>query len=194
MGVTDARWFFDGAGDIVVGVTQLVGKTLNLVRALPDTIEENREPSWSTHSLFCRHRHQVELVDILVGDHRVNDSTSHWILEVTNSTVKDTSVHALASVDIHHLAHIQPAETGQSTANLLDLWDADALHLAFSNTVSVENQSGRVGSIHPLEVLQRINHACLQRGASFLANLVLGDARRPIGGGSLIHTRRQCQD
>jgi hypothetical protein len=31
----------------------------------------------------------------------------------------------------------------------------------------------------------------LQSGASFLANLVLGDARRPIGGGSLVHTRRQ---
>ena len=35
MGVTDAGWLFNGAGDIVVGVAQLVGQTLNLIRALP---------------------------------------------------------------------------------------------------------------------------------------------------------------
>lgn len=194
MGVTDAGWLFNGAGDIVVGVAQLVGQTLNLIRALPDVIEENRESGWSAHSLFSRHRHQVELVDVLVGDHRVNDSASQRVFEVADSTVKDASVHTLASVDVHHLAGIQSAETGQSTTDLLDLWDADTLHLTFSNTISVENQSGRVGSIHPLEVLQSIQHAALQSGASFLANLVLGDARRPIGGGSLVHTRRQRQD
>jgi len=69
MGVTNAGWLFDGSRDIVVGVAQLVGKLLNLIWALRNAIEKNRKPCWSAHPLLSCHRYQIELVDVLVGDH-----------------------------------------------------------------------------------------------------------------------------
>jgi hypothetical protein len=60
---------------------------------------------------------------------------------------------------------------------LFNLRDTDALNLAFTNTISVEDNSGRIGTIVLLEAFQRFNNTCLQRGGSLLANLILNNAR-----------------
>ena len=72
---------------------------------------------------------------------------------------------------------------GEGLFDLLDLRHTDALNLAFTNTVAVEDDLRWSCTVVSLERLDGIRHARLQVRRAFLANLILDDARGPVGCG-----------
>jgi len=187
MGVANAGGFFDGARDIVVGVAKLVRQQLDLVRGGFEVVVHDFEFCWCTHALLGSDRDQVELVGVFVSHHGVDDSASHRVLEVVHRTIEDPSVDALAADHVHELGLVLATDMTQCCFDLLDLWQADALLLPFADAIAVEDDLLRVAAVHSFETLQRSEHACLQRGGRFLADLVLRHRRAPVGGCMLIH-------
>jgi len=187
MGVPDARGLLDGTRHVVVGVAQLVRQALNLIRTCTDGVIQHSEPRWGRHALASSNRHKVELVDILVSDDRVDDSSSHGILEVADCTIEDPGVHSLARIDVHQLSRVLPAVMSDRCFDLLDLGNTDALDLSLTNTVTVEDHASWVGAVVLLEAIESVYHSVLQCGGAFLTNLVLDYTRGPISRGRLIH-------
>jgi hypothetical protein len=66
--------------------------------------------------------------------------------------------------------------------DLFDLWNTNALNLTFTDTIPVENDSGRIRTIVTLEALQSFSDAVLQSCGPFLTNLILDNTRGPVGG------------
>lgn len=81
--------------------------------------------------------------------------------------------------------------SSESLLDLLKLRSADALDLALTNTIAVENDLAWGSTVVPLERFDGAGHACLQIRRAFLADFILDNARGPIGCGRLIH--RGCQ-
>jgi hypothetical protein len=71
--------------------------------------------------------------------------------------------------------------------DLFDLWNTDALDLTFTDSISVEDDPGRVGAVVLFEAFQGFDNAGLQRGGTLLANFVLDDTRGPVSCGRLVH-------
>jgi len=101
--------------------------------------------------LLGSHRDQVKLVHVLVSHTRVDDSTGQRVLKCADLTIKDSSVDTLAAIDIHQLARVLTTSLDECRLDLFDLRNTDALDLAFTDTVSVEDNPGRVGAIVLLE-------------------------------------------
>ena len=81
--------------------------------------------------------------------------------------------------------------SGAGLLDLLQLGSADALDLALTNTVSVENDLAWGSTVVPLERFDGAGHARLQIRRTFLADFILDNTRGPIGCGRLVH--RGCQ-
>jgi len=77
--------------------------------------------------------------------------------------IKDAGVDALAAVHIHELCEVTATSTCNGTFNLFDLRYANAGNLSLSYSITVENNSGRVGTIALLETLKSSSHTLLQR-------------------------------
>ena len=83
---------------------------------------------------------------------------------------------------------------GEGRLDLLDLGHTDALNLTLTDTVAVENNLLWSRTVVALERLNSTRHASLQVRRAFLANLILDDARGPIGCSRLVHRGGQSQD
>ena len=79
----------------------------------------------------------------------------------------------------------------ESLFDLFDLRHTDALNLALADTIAVEDDLRWKSTIVALERFKSTRHARLQIPRTFLADLILDDARGPVGCGRLIH--RGCQ-
>jgi hypothetical protein len=99
------------------------------------------------------------------------------VLESADLTIKDSSVDTLAAVDVHELARVLTTSLDECRLNLFDLWDTDALDLSFTDSISVEDNPSWIGAIVLLEAFQCFDDAGLERGGTFLANLILDDTR-----------------
>jgi len=110
MSVANARWLLDGTRNIVVSVAQLVSQQLDLVRGLLQIVIDDFKLSRRAHSLLSGHRHEIELVSILVRDGGVNDGTSIGVLEVADRAIENTSVDALAADEVHELGGVGAAD------------------------------------------------------------------------------------
>jgi len=172
MCVANARWLFDRSRNIVIGMAELVGKQLNFVWSFFDIVIKDCELGWSSHALLGCNGNKVEFVSAFVNNCGVDDSTSSGICESADSTSEDSSVHAFASVDVHELAVSLTCRLERSF-DLLDLRNTDALDLAFTNTIAIEDDACWVGSIIFLESFKSALHAGLEVVRCLLANLVL---------------------
>lgn len=105
---------------------------------------------WGAHSLFGSYRDKVELVDVFVGDLSVDNRARHWVLKSANITVKESSVHTFARVDVHELG-VSEAQAVESLLDLVDFSSADTFDLALTNTVSVEDDLSWIGTVSFLE-------------------------------------------
>lgn len=161
MSVPDARRLLDGSRHVVVSVAQLVGQRLNLVGRGTDCIIQHGKAGWRSHTLPCTNRDKIEFVNVLVSDTLVDNNTWHWVLEVANITIEDPRVHALARVDVHELRLVLPANRGNSRLDLLNLRNTNALHLTLTDTVTVKDNSCRIGSIVLLECFEGVHHTVL---------------------------------
>ena len=101
MRVSDGRGLLDGSTDVVVGEAELVGQGLNQVRRGADGVIDDGVPSWSRHALLGSHRDEIELVDVLVSDGRVNDCSWKWVLVAAWISSEEPGVDSLAGVDVH---------------------------------------------------------------------------------------------
>ena len=99
--VSDDRWLLDGTAHIVVGEAEFVCEGFDHVRRSANSVIDHGVTSWSRHALFGGHRNQVELVDVLVSDGRVYDSSWKWVLEAAWVSSKESGVDSLACVDVH---------------------------------------------------------------------------------------------
>ena len=187
MGVTDAGGLFDGAGDVVVGVAELVGQVFNLVWRSSNRVVQYSKPGRSRHALLGSYRDQVKLVHVLISHTRINDGAGQRVFKSTDLSIKDSSVDTLAAVDIHQLARVLTTSLDECRLDLFDLWNTDALDLTFTDSISVEDDPGRVGAVVLLEAFQSFDNAGLQRGGTLLANFVLDDTRGPVSCSRLVH-------
>lgn len=175
-------------------MAQLVGQTLDLVWRGSNGIIQDSKPCGGRHALFSSNRDQVELVDILVSDDRVNNGSGHGVLEASRITIEDSGVHSFARVDVHQLGRVLAAKMSDRSFDLLNLGNTDALDLTLTDTVTVEDQSSWVGTIMLLEAFESVDHSILQSSRAFLANLVLDYTRGPVSGGRLIHRGSKRKD
>jgi len=189
--VADAAWLLDRTTHVVVGVAELVGQAFDLVGRCTNRVVEHSEASRSTHTLASTNSNEVELVNVFVSHTGINDNTRHRVLETTDVAVEDSSVHTLASVDIHQLGLISSTSSTNSSLNLVNLRHTDTLNLALTYTITVEDHSGRISTIVLLKALKRIREPILQSCASFLPNLILDYGGAPVGSSGLVH--RSCQ-
>ena len=83
---------------------------------------------------------------------------------------------------------------GKGCFDLLDLRNADALDLALTDTIAVENDLLWRRTVVSLERLNGTCHACLQVRRALLTYLVLDNARAPVSRSGLVHRGRQSQD
>ena len=151
--VPDHGGLLDGTTHVVVGVAELVGQVLDLVRGAADGVVDDRVSCWSRHALTSCHRAEVELVDVLVCDSRVDDSTWERVLVAPWLPTEQPGVDSLAGVDVHELGGVTEPKTSECLLDLGDLRTADTLDLTFTNTVSVEDEAGwecAVGSFEGL--------------------------------------------
>jgi hypothetical protein len=65
-------------------------------------------------------------------------------------TSENSGINSLAGVDVHQLSLTQ-AESREGLFDLVDLSLANSLNLSFTNTIPVEDNLSRVGSIGSLE-------------------------------------------
>ncbi len=144
--------------------------------------------------MLSSHRDQVKLVHVLVSHTGVDNGTGQRILKCADLTIKDSSVDTLAAIDVHQLARVLTTSLDECRLDLFDLRNTDALHLAFTDTVSVENNPGRVSAIVLFEAFQGFDYTGLQRGGAFLANFILDDTRGPVSCSRLIHGGRERED
>jgi len=108
-------------------------------------------------------------------------------LETTRIASEESRVHSLAAVDVHQLARVRDSSTGQCLLDLVDLWAAETLDLTFTNTISVEDDLGWIGSVGSLECLACVAHSFAEVVGSLLTNIVLNNARGPVRGGTVVH-------
>jgi len=193
VGVSDHGRLLDGTTHVVVSVAQLVGEGLDLVRRSGDAVIDHGVPGGSGHALAGSNRHKVELVDVLVNDCGVDDGTWHWVLEASWLASEDPGVDPLGGVDVHQLGGPQ-TESREGLFDLVDLSPANSLDLAFTNSVSVEDDLSWVGAVGSLEGFTGIGHTSAERVGSFLSNIVLDDTGRPVGGGRVVHGATECKD
>lgn len=160
VGVANARWFFDRSRHIVVGVAQLIGKQLNLVWTFTDIIVKDCELGWSSHTLLGSNGAQIEFVGVLVNNCGVDDSSSSGVGESANLASENSGVHALTSVDVHEFG----IDTGrlESSSDLLNLRNTDSLYLSLTDTVTIEEDAGREGSVILFESGKSISHSSLE--------------------------------
>lgn len=78
--------------------------------------------------------------------------------------------------------------------DLVDLSPADTLDLSFTNTISVEDDLGWVGTIGSLECLTSRAHTCAEGVGSLLTDIVLNNARGPVSGGRVVGRGAQGED
>jgi len=185
--VPDDRWLLDGTTHVVVGPAQLVGELLDLVRRVFDVIVDDCVSGGSGHSLSGGDRNEIELVGVLLSDVSVDDSTWLRILETASATSEESRVHSLADVEIHQLARVGESCTGKCLLDLVDLWAADTFNLTLTNTVSVEDDLGWIGSVGSLECLNCAAHSFAEVVGSFLTNIILKNTSGPVGGGTIVH-------
>lgn len=192
--VADAGGLLDGTRDVVVVVAELESQKLYLVWGLPHCVIQHGEAGRHSHTLTSCNGHQVEFVGVSVRHSLVDDCTSGWVLEPVRVASEDPRVDTLAAIDIHQLASVRDAMCGEGLLDLLDLRNADALDLTLTNTVTVEDDPLRRRTVVALERLYGTCHASLQVCRTLLADLVLDDARAPVGCRRLIHRGSQSQD
>jgi len=63
--------------------------------------------------------------------------------------------------------------------------------LAFTNSVSVEDDLSWIGTVGSLEGFTSRGHTSAERVGSFLSNVVLNNTGRPIGSGRVVHGATQ---
>ena len=102
--VSDDGRFLDGSADVVVGEAEFVSQRLDEVRRGLDVIVDDGVSCWRGHSLSSGDRDEIELVGVLVGDVRVDDSAWNWVLEASWLASEHSHVDSLAHVDVHELA------------------------------------------------------------------------------------------
>lgn len=116
------------------------------------------------------------------------------ILESSHVASKHSGVDSLASIDVHELAGVALAQAHEGLLDLFHFGQADALHLAFANSVAVEDNTARERSVVLFESITGVLHAVLEGVRALLSDFVLDDARRPVGSGRLVHRGGQSQN
>jgi hypothetical protein len=183
--VADTGWFLDSSRDIVVGVAELISEELNLIGALHNLVIEDCELGWCSHALLGGNGNKVELVGVLVNDCGVDDCASSRVSEAADSTSEDSSVYTFASVDVHELGFYTSGL--DSSFNLVYLGHTHSLNLAFTDTVSIEDDSCGISAVVFLEGFHGVLHTILEVVRSFLTNLILTCASGPVSCGRLVH-------
>jgi len=192
VGIADARRFLDRSRDIVVGVAELIGQELNLVRTLSNLVIEDGELGWCSHALLGSNGNKVELVGVFVNDCGVDDCASSRVSEAADSTSEDSSVYTFASVDVHELGFY--TSSLDSSFDLVYLGNTHSLNLAFTDTVTIEDDTSGISTIVFLESFHGVLHTILEIVRSFLANLILRCASGPVGCGGLVHRGSESED
>jgi len=192
VGVADARGLLNSTRDVVVGVAELVSEELDLVWALLNLVIEDGELGRSSHALLGGDGNKVELVGVLINDGGVDDSTSCRVSETAYSTSEDSSVHALASVNVHELGVL--TKSLDSSLNLVYLGYTHSLNLAFTDTIAIEDDASGISAIVLFKGFHGILHTILEVVRSFLANLVLSCTSGPVSGGRLVHRGSESED
>jgi len=192
VGIADARWFLDRSRHVVVSVAEFIGEKLNLIRSLLNIVIDDCELGGCSHALLGCNGNKVEFVGALVNDLGVDDSTSSRVSEAADSTSEDSSVYAFTCVDIHDLA--VNASRLDSSFNLLYLRYTDSLNLAFTDTISVEDETGGISTIVRFEGSEGIFHTILEVVCSFLTNLILSCTSGPVSCCRLVHRGSECKD
>jgi len=177
MSVADARWLFNCPRDIVIRPAQFVGEQLNLVRRFLDFVIDHREARRGRHTLTRSHRHQIELVGVLVSDRGVNYRASLWIHKSAGVSCEEACIDPLARVYVHELGLASLVCACDRSLDLLDFRRANSLDLTFAHAVTVEDNLLRITAIVFLESLKSAAHACLQICGPLLPNLILNHTR-----------------
>ena len=99
---------------------------------------------------------------------------------------RDCIVSAYFSHRNSHSTRIWP-ELVEHRKNLIDLSTADSLNLSLTNSISVEDDLGRISTIGSLESFTGIGHTCAKRVGSFLAYIILHNAGGPVCGSTVVH-------
>ena len=185
--IPDAGRFLDGTGNVVVSEAELVSQGLDLSRRRLDVVVDDSIPCWGRHTLSSCNSHQVKLVDVLISDSAVYASARVGISEAADVTSKEASVHTLGCIDVHHLATGLKASVLDCLLDLSDFRSAKALNLAFTNTISVEDDLLWVAAVGSLEGLQCTSHTDTQVVRAFLSNIILNDTGRPVGRRTVVH-------
>jgi hypothetical protein len=161
MSIANAGWFLNSTRNIVISMTKLVSQTLHFVRRLTHIIINHRETSRRTHTLLGSNRNKIELINVLVCDSRVNNCAGHRVLEIANVSIEYACVNTFATDDVHELGDVSTASRSKSSFDLFDLRLANTSNLAFSNTITVENDLLGISAIDSLETFKGSTHATL---------------------------------
>ena len=132
---------FNGTGDVIVVMAQLVGQELNLVRTLASRIFNDGELGRHVEALLGSDRDQVKLVVVSVSDSAVYNSTWERISEVTNITAEETSVNSLVYVEVDKFGFA--SSFCSARFELSDFKSANGLDLRVGDTVPVHNNARR---------------------------------------------------
>lgn len=192
--VPDHGRFLDGTAHVVVGKAQLVGERLDLVGRGADAVVNDGVPGGRGHALAGCHGDQVELVDVPVDDVGIDDGSWQWVLEASRLSSEEAGVHSLTGVDVHQLGGVSKSSGGECLLDLVDLSSADTLNLALTDSVSVEDDLSRVGTVGTLEGFASRGHTCAERVGGFLSDVVLDYAGGPVRGGRVVHGGTQCKN
>jgi len=139
-------------------------------------------PGGGGHSLLGGSGNEVELIGVSVRDGGVYHSSWHRVLESPDLSTEDPGVHSLADVDVHELG-LWDSKGSEGELDLIHLWLADALDLAFTHSVPVEDDPLREDTIRLLERLTGFGHSSVQRVRCFLSKFTLNDTGGPVLGG-----------
>lgn len=130
---------------IVVKVGQFVGELLVVVRppvgVVFDNVEHGRRHSALTHRLTD----EVEVVALLSSDHCVDDSSGHWVLELSFAHfLHESGVNAFGDDNERQFDVLRGgADLLDGLLDLSQLVVEDVLDLALGNAVAIYNQSLR---------------------------------------------------
>lgn len=108
-------------------------------------------------------------------------------MEATWIATEQSRIDAFAAVDIEQFGLLSKTSISDSLLDLDDLRSADSFNLTFTNTVTVEDDTSRERTILSLECLKSTRHTNTKVVGTFLADIVLNDACRPVGCSGVVH-------
>lgn len=171
MSILDASRDLDAATHVVVGVAQLVGQQLDLVRACLDGVVDDGVVSGHDHALSCRSGDQVEAVLVLVSDGRVDTEAWQRVPVVSGVAREEPGVDSLVHVQEQELS-VCASCSSQASLDLSNLVLAHWQDLACRDSITVDDDPLGKRLVHLLEVLGGLAGDCVQGLSHFLAFLM----------------------